>query len=99
MTDLVSKIDHAIGCHGCGGPLGASPDDLFCSELCQTRWHSTRVDPEWRGFTTPVRSTGYAGMSVLDLYRLNPDDARAIGHAAGIALAEWQEIRNRRNRA
>ena len=44
-ASIIDAIDHALGCHRCGGPLGASPDDLFCSEPCQEAWHQSQLIP------------------------------------------------------
>jgi hypothetical protein len=43
MTDILDKIDAAVGCHHCHGLLGASPSDDFCSENCQNAWRAERV--------------------------------------------------------
>lgn len=31
-------------CFQCHGPLGSSPSDDFCSDSCQTAWHSKHAD-------------------------------------------------------
>lgn len=59
MTDILDRIDQAIGCHECHGPLGASPSDDFCSEWCQTAWRAGRVDP--------LASTESCGGLVIDI--------------------------------
>jgi hypothetical protein len=48
MTDIVESIDAALGCQQCGNPLGSSPSDDFCSDLCQGEWSENRVElPDW----------------------------------------------------
>lgn len=44
--DIISAIDHATGCHQCGGDLSRSVSDSFCGEYCQARWQATRVGAE-----------------------------------------------------
>lgn len=44
MSDIVDRIDAAIGCQQCGGPLRDSPSDDFCGERCQEVWHEARAD-------------------------------------------------------
>lgn len=38
--DFLARLDAAIGCQHCTGPLGASPSDDFCSDACQRAWHA-----------------------------------------------------------
>ncbi|MDQ0376544.1 hypothetical protein [Amycolatopsis thermophila] len=38
-VDIIERIDHAIGCHYCGGPLGDSPSEDFCTYGHQRRWN------------------------------------------------------------
>ena len=45
MTDILDRITEAIGCHQCQGPLGDSPSDDFCGELCWERWHAQHGKP------------------------------------------------------
>ena len=48
MSDIVDRIDEVTNScllEGCGRPLGGSPSDVFCSELCQQRWHEQRATP------------------------------------------------------
>lgn len=42
MPDDVA--DQAVGCLQCGGPLGGSPSDDWCGELCQRRWRASQAD-------------------------------------------------------
>jgi hypothetical protein len=46
MTDIIDRIDAAVGCQQCGGPLGASPSDDFCGEDCQSAWRRAQVGAE-----------------------------------------------------
>lgn len=39
LADTLAAIEAATGCQECEGPLGASPSDEFCSEICQGNWH------------------------------------------------------------
>lgn len=41
--DIIDRIDAAVGCQRCQGPLGDSPSSDFCSEDCQTEWGHSRV--------------------------------------------------------
>lgn len=43
--DIIAAIDHATGCHHCGGPLDGSPSDDFCSQTCQAAWQAARTEP------------------------------------------------------
>lgn len=58
MTDIIAAIDEATGCQECGKPLGRSPSDDFCSEICQRTWHARQGDegvvPSFRGATPDV---------------------------------------------
>jgi hypothetical protein len=42
-VDIITAIDAATGCQQCGGPLGASPSDLFCDQDCQAAWSAEQV--------------------------------------------------------
>ena len=42
--DILDAIDQAVGCQQCGGPLGDSPSDDFCSPEHQTAWHAQHAD-------------------------------------------------------
>lgn len=44
-TDFLDRLDAAIGCQQCGGPLGDSPSGDFCGPDCQTRWFGQHIDP------------------------------------------------------
>jgi len=46
VTDILAAIDAAVGCQHCGGPLGDSPSDDFCSELCQATYAAQIVGAE-----------------------------------------------------
>lgn len=43
-ADFLDRLDAAIGCQQCGGPLGSSPSDDFCDDDCQARWHAQHAD-------------------------------------------------------
>lgn len=43
--DVIARIDAAIGCQHCTGPLGGSPSDDFCSAGCQAAWSAARTTP------------------------------------------------------
>jgi hypothetical protein len=43
VSDILDRIDAAVGCQQCGAPLDGSPSDDFCSDDCQTAWHSARA--------------------------------------------------------
>lgn len=43
--DILDRIDAAIGCQQCAGPLGDSPSSDFCSPDCLEGWHGRRVEP------------------------------------------------------
>lgn len=70
MTDIsgtLAAIDEAIGCHQCGGGLGSSPSDDFCSEPCARVWSARRVgvavtdgwgDPIFSSLQGPERNYG-----------------------------------------
>lgn len=45
MTDIIDRIDAAIGCQECGGGLDRSVSDDFCFEDCQFAWYQGRVEP------------------------------------------------------
>lgn len=45
MTDIFAAIDAAVGCQQCGGPLGDSPSDDFCTAEHQQEWNAARADP------------------------------------------------------
>jgi hypothetical protein len=45
MTDILATIDAAIGCQHCGGPIGGSVSNDFCSEQHQAAWHAKRAEP------------------------------------------------------
>ncbi len=44
MTDILDAIAAAVGCQHCEGPLGDSPSDDFCTDLCQEAWHAAHGD-------------------------------------------------------
>ncbi|MEU0467284.1 hypothetical protein ABZ215_25055 [Amycolatopsis sp. NPDC006131] len=44
QRDIIDAIDAATGCQQCGGPLGESPSDDFCSDWCQGVWHEARAE-------------------------------------------------------
>ncbi|MFD2418497.1 DUF3631 domain-containing protein [Amycolatopsis pigmentata] len=52
ITDAVAAIDTAIGddprhaCLQCGRSLAESPSEDFCTENCQTLWHTTKAATE-----------------------------------------------------
>ncbi|HVL83357.1 MAG TPA: hypothetical protein VM367_03555 [Pseudonocardia sp.] len=50
--DIFAAIDAAVGCQHCGGPLGDSPSDDFCSADHQAAWHADRAD-ELVGYREP----------------------------------------------
>jgi hypothetical protein len=50
--DILAAIDAAVGCQHCGGPLGDSPSDDFCSAAHQQAWHAARAD-ELIGYREP----------------------------------------------
>lgn len=50
--DILDRIDAAVGCQHCGGSLGSSPSDDFCSDRCQGDWHAARAD-ELVGYREP----------------------------------------------
>lgn len=66
MTDIIEAIDHAIGCHRCGGPTGNSPSDLFCSDWCQQEWYEARTVP-LDGYTEPYDLPQHVG-NLLELH-------------------------------
>lgn len=41
--DFIDQLDAAIGCQQCGRPLGNSPSNDFCGEVCQEHWHVARA--------------------------------------------------------
>lgn len=43
--DIIAAIDTATGCQHCGGPLGDSPSDDFCSPEHQAAWLAARTVP------------------------------------------------------
>ena len=43
MPDILDRIDAAVGCQQCGGPLDGSPSGDFCTEDCQDIWHAGQV--------------------------------------------------------
>lgn len=43
-SEFLARLDAAVGCQQCEGPLGDSPSDDFCSDICQHRWHAARAD-------------------------------------------------------
>ncbi|MBP2370258.1 hypothetical protein JOF36_005954 [Pseudonocardia parietis] len=47
-------------CHTCGGALGNSPSDFWCSDPCQARWHAERSVP-LVGYREP-RSCDFRGV-------------------------------------
>jgi hypothetical protein len=50
--DIFAAIDAAVGCQQCTGPLGDSPSGDFCSDDCQTAWHTERAD-QLTGYREP----------------------------------------------
>lgn len=46
MSDILDRIEQALGCQQCQGPLGGSPSDDFCGEKCATAWRAERVGAE-----------------------------------------------------
>lgn len=38
MTDFLDRLDAAIGCQQCGGPLTDTVSDYFCGENCAELW-------------------------------------------------------------
>lgn len=90
MTDLdatLAAIDDAISCQHCTGPLDGSPSPDFCSEECQTAWHTARAQP-LVGYQEPwQRIDAFPGVGG-DRARWRPpdgassgDDARSIADA------------------
>jgi hypothetical protein len=48
--DFLARLDAAIGCQQCGGPLTQSVSDYFCSEDCSEDYseaHSDDLDDDW----------------------------------------------------
>lgn len=43
--DFLTRLDAAIGCQQCGGPLGDSPSGDFCDDECQRAWRSQNAEP------------------------------------------------------
>lgn len=43
--DFLARLDAALGCQQCGGPLGGSPDPDWCGQDCQREWHAARTVP------------------------------------------------------
>lgn len=63
MSDILDRIDQTLGCQQCGGDLGDSPSDDFCSEGCQQTWHAARADAQ------PEYATGGAIATLPEGYR------------------------------
>lgn len=59
-TDILVKIDRATGCQWCYGPLGDSPSNDFCSDLCQHHWYASRA-VRLVGYREPWYEWGFNG--------------------------------------
>lgn len=47
-TDALDQLlGHGPLCARCGAPVGDSPSELFCSELCQINWQADQASPDW----------------------------------------------------
>lgn len=56
ISSTLAAIDAVVGCHQCGGELGASPSDDFCSEACSRLWKAGRVGVRTDGLGEPILS-------------------------------------------
>lgn len=71
MTDIISAIDSATGCHQCGNPLGSSPSSDFCSEFCQSTWLANRIGT---AATDPRSIPTYVTMHSMDRPEPHPNE-------------------------
>lgn len=97
--DLIGEIDAAIGCQQCGGHLGASPSNDFCSPRCQAAWSAARVQP-LTNYVEPYDLPAHVNNQV-ELYSPEVDPSGEWWQGAVIA-AHRREARARfeaRNRA
>ena len=75
ISATLAAIDAAVGCHQCGGELGASPSNDFCSELCSKAWAAGRVgataEDEPLGFYRQRWMMGVDGPAPLPAFDLS----------------------------
>lgn len=88
LTEPVSRINHLLGhdsvCASCGGPIGPSPSDQFCSEQCQTSWYANHAVPDWPTSTATPNVGVPDGPPARPLTWLDPNAPRRQprpGHA------------------
>lgn len=82
--DILDRIDAAVGCQQCGGELGDSPSDDFCSEVCQRTWRTEHHAEVLVGYREPwQRPEDFPGVGTEAHDTSGERGGFGFGYAAG----------------
>lgn len=90
MPDILARIDAAVGCQQCAGPLGDSPSDDFCSTECQNAWHAART-VELVDYQEPWHRPGEFPGIGSDVYRVR---TFRLPPETGDLFTDWLAVRD-----